>query len=68
MEQGVKGLPTTGLWVEKKTVDGVAYYVHPETGSVSWDKPDNLKSGEELEGGEDLRTSGFRSRSHAKTE
>lgn len=44
-------LPKDGLWVEKKTADNVAYYFHPDTGAVSWDKPDSLKTGKELETG-----------------
>lgn len=28
------GLPTTGVWVEKKTVDDVAYFYHPEVTAV----------------------------------
>jgi hypothetical protein len=41
-----------GTWVEKRTVDGIYYYHHPGSGAVSWDKPDALKTTEELEGGE----------------
>jgi hypothetical protein len=36
-------------WVEKVTVDGARYYYNPSTEAVAWDKPDCLKSREELE-------------------
>lgn len=34
-------------WVEKFTADGVAYYYNNSSESVSWDKPDCLKTAEE---------------------
>ena len=34
-------------WTAKFTADKVPYYHHPVSGSVSWDKPDSLKSAEE---------------------
>jgi myosin heavy subunit len=34
-------------WVEKFTADGVAYYYNTSSESVSWDKPDCLKTAEE---------------------
>ena len=36
-------------WVEKSTVDGALYYFNPSTEAVAWDKPDVLKTREELE-------------------
>ena len=38
-----------GHWVEKVTVDGALYYSNPSTEAVSWDKPDCLKTDEELQ-------------------
>jgi hypothetical protein len=34
-------------WVTKMTADKVPYYHHPTSGSVSWDKPECLKTAEE---------------------
>lgn len=39
-------------WIEKFTVDKVPYYYHSTTESVSWDKPDSLKSAAEKESSE----------------
>jgi hypothetical protein len=36
-------------WKEKLTADKVPYYFHTSTDAVSWDKPDCLKTAEELE-------------------
>ena len=36
-------------WVGKSTVDGALYYFNPSTEAVAWDKPDVLKTREELE-------------------
>ena len=36
-------------WVEKVTIDGAHYYYNPSTEAVAWDKPDCLKSREEME-------------------
>lgn len=36
-------------WQQKLTADQVPYFFHPATDAVSWDKPDCLKSPEELE-------------------
>ena len=35
-------------WVEKTTVDGALYYHNPALEKVSWDKPNELKTPEEL--------------------
>ena len=36
-------------WMECQTADGQLYYYNPQTEETSWDKPDALKSTEELE-------------------
>jgi hypothetical protein len=36
-------------WIEKFTADQVAYYYNTATESVSWDKPNSLKSADEKE-------------------
>jgi hypothetical protein len=36
-------------WTEKFTADKVAYYYNTATESVSWDKPNSLKTAEEKE-------------------
>lgn len=36
-------------WQQKMTADQVPYFFHPATDAVSWDKPDCLKSADELE-------------------
>lgn len=36
-------------WVEKKTVDGHAYYYNTSSKALSWDKPDELRSKFEVE-------------------
>ena len=36
-------------WTEKRTADGMAYYYNASTEEVTWDKPNALKSAEELQ-------------------
>ena len=36
-------------WIEKYTADKVAYYYNTKTESVSWDKPNYLKTNDEKE-------------------
>lgn len=41
-------------WKEYYTADGIAYYFNAETQETSWDKPDCMKTEEEMEGQGDL--------------
>lgn len=36
-------------WVEKRTADDVPYYFEPSSETVTWEKPDCLKSPEEMQ-------------------
>lgn len=42
-------LARSNRWVEKHTADGVPYYFEPSSETVTWEKPDCLKSAAELE-------------------
>ena len=34
-------------WIEKKTIEGQSYYFNTVKETLSWDKPDELKTAEE---------------------
>jgi Myosin N-terminal SH3-like domain len=44
-------LTSAANWLEKRTADGVPYYFNTATETCDWDKPDCLKSAEELDTG-----------------
>ena len=39
---------TATAWCERFTVNGTPYYHHTGTGKVAWEKPDALKTADEL--------------------
>jgi hypothetical protein len=45
----VRRQPASATWMEKITADGVPYYYDSSNDAVSWEKPDALKSADELE-------------------
>ena len=37
-----------GGWVQRRTLDGLVYYYEPDSGRVSWEKPEELKTDQEI--------------------
>ncbi|CAM9943985.1 unnamed protein product [Scytosiphon promiscuus] len=48
-DTALAALSQSNLWVEKRTADDVPYYFEPSSETVTWEKPDCLKSPEELQ-------------------
>lgn len=46
---GKKAAAAASGWMEKKTLEGMEYYYNKNSEDVSWEKPDALKTPEELE-------------------
>lgn len=45
----IAALAHSTKWIEKRTADDVPYYFEPSSETVTWEKPDCLKSPEELQ-------------------
>ena len=48
-DAALAALSQSTKWVEKRTADDVPYYFEPSSETVTWEKPDCLKSPEELQ-------------------
>lgn len=48
-DAALAALSQSTKWVEKRTADDVPYFFEPSSETVTWEKPDCLKSPEELE-------------------
>ncbi|CAM9483599.1 unnamed protein product, partial [Ectocarpus sp. 8 AP-2014] len=48
-DAAVAALSQSTNWIEKRTADDVPYYFEPSSETVTWEKPDCLKSPEELQ-------------------